>query len=64
MITQISAHQVAKATIEGPFEYGSHDLNGRYQRIRLYDAEGRETGMISIHFDDGAKPLPATEAER
>lgn len=64
MITQISAHQVAKATIEGPFEYGSHDLNGRYQRIRLYDAEGRETAVISLHLDDGAKPLPTTEEAR
>jgi len=61
VITQISAHQVAKATIEGPFEYDSRTLTGHYQRIRLYDAEGRETGLISIHFDDGAKPLPVTE---
>lgn len=64
MITQVVAHRVSKAVIEGPFEYGSHELNGRYQRITLFDADGRETGVISIHFDDGAKPLPATGSER
>lgn len=64
MITQITAHRVAKATIGHPTEYGSSDLTGRYQRITLFDADGRETGVISIHFDENAEPLPATVAKR
>lgn len=61
MITEVSAHRVEKATIEGPLWYSGYGLPGYYQRIRLYDDTGREVSVISVHFNAGASPLPATE---
>ena len=64
MITDVSVHRIQEATIEGPLSYGAYGLPGYYQRIRLYDDSGREVGVISVHFNEGANPLPATKDQK
>lgn len=64
MITDVSAHRVAKVAIDRPELYSGTDLIGFFQRIRLYDASGVEKGSMTIHFDSDATPLPVIKAPK
>jgi hypothetical protein len=59
----MSIHGVVRVAIESPGKYDTPGLNGQYQRIKMYDAQGMEIMCVSVHAPESAILPPVFDAE-